>query len=116
MAAAIEQRTGENGMDWPKELTPYDVEVIQIEAAGDEAIALAAQICADLEEAGLEVLLDDRDRRPGEKFADADLIGAPFRVTVGKKALEDGKVDLLRRAGHEEERVAAGEVASRVQG
>ncbi len=116
MAAAAEQRVGEHGMNWPKELTPYDVEVVQIEAAGDEAVALAAQICADLDAAGLDVLLDDRDRRPGEKFADADLIGCPFRITVGKKALEDGKVDVLRRAGHEEERVAAGEVVARIQG
>ncbi len=62
------------------------------------------------------MLLDDRDRRPGEKFADADLIGTPFRVTVGKKALEDGKVDLLVREGRVEDRVAADEVVARVTG
>ncbi len=114
MAAAAEQRIDEHGMTWPKELSPYDIEVVQIEAAGDEALAIAARVCEQLEGAGLDVLLDDRDRRPGEKFADADLIGTPFRVTVGKKALEDGKVDLLVREGRVEDRVAADEVVARV--
>ncbi len=116
MAAAAEQRIDEHGMSWPRELSPYDIEVVQIEAAGDEAIAIAARICEQLEGAGLDVLLDDRDRRPGEKFADADLIGTPFRVTVGKKALEDGKVDLLVREGRVEDRVAAEDVVARVTG
>ena len=65
---------------------------------------------------GLDVLVDDRDRRPGEKFADADLIGCPFRITVGKKALEDGKVDVLERAGRVEERVTVSDVVARVTG
>jgi len=60
------------------------------------------------------VLLDDRDRRPGEKFADADLIGCPVRVTVGKKTLEDGRVDVLVRRGRAEERVPAEQAAARV--
>ncbi len=64
--------------------------VVAIGAAGAEVAGLAEQVANGLEEAGLAVLLDDRDRRPGEKFADADLIGCPLRVTVGKKALEDG--------------------------
>jgi len=61
------------------------------------------------------VLLDDRELRPGEKFADADLIGCPVRITVGKKTLEDGRVDVLVRAGRSEERVAAESVAAHVK-
>ena len=63
-----------------------------------------------LHEAGLDVLLDDRDERPGEKFADADLIGCPLRVTVGKKTLDDGAVDVRRRDGTADERVPSPEV------
>ncbi|HEX2505928.1 MAG TPA: His/Gly/Thr/Pro-type tRNA ligase C-terminal domain-containing protein, partial [Gaiellaceae bacterium] len=59
--------------------------------------------------------LDDRDRRPGEKFADADLLGCPVRVTVGKKTLEDGKVDVLERAGRSEERVPSDDAPARVK-
>ncbi|MGZ4360553.1 MAG: His/Gly/Thr/Pro-type tRNA ligase C-terminal domain-containing protein [Gaiellaceae bacterium] len=62
-------------------------------------------------ESGLETLLDERDARPGEKFADADLIGAPVRVTVGRKTIEDGAVDVRLRERGEERRVAAGELA-----
>jgi prolyl-tRNA synthetase len=72
-------------------------------------------VAEDLEEEGFAVLVDDRDQRAGEKFADADLIGLPFRVTVGKKALEDGAVDLLVRAGRVEERVEVGKIAPRVK-
>ena len=63
-------------------------------------------VAAELDEAGLDVLLDDREERPGEKFADADLIGCPVRVTVGKKTLDDGAVDVRDRDGSAEERVA----------
>jgi prolyl-tRNA synthetase len=114
MAAAVEQHHDETEIAWPPSLAPYDVEIVQIEGAGAEAVALAEKIADALDHAGLDVLLDDRDRRPGEKFADADLIGAPYRVTVGKKALEDGKVDVLTREGRSEERVAVEDVAGRV--
>ncbi len=70
-------------------------------------MGVAETVAGDLERAGLRVLLDDRDRRPGEKFADADLIGCPLRVTVGKKTLEDGGVDVLARRTRAEERVPA---------
>ncbi|HET8968972.1 MAG TPA: His/Gly/Thr/Pro-type tRNA ligase C-terminal domain-containing protein, partial [Gaiellaceae bacterium] len=67
-------------------------------------------VAATLDEAGLQVLFDDRDERPGEKFADADLIGCPVRVIVGKKSLEDGSVDVRRRDGSAEERVPTSDV------
>ena len=77
--------------------------------------AQGEQVAEALKEQGFAVLLDDRDQRAGEKFADADLIGLPFRVTVGTKTLEDGAVDLLVRAGRTEERVEVSKIAPRVK-
>jgi prolyl-tRNA synthetase len=101
MAAIVEQSHDENGIVWPKTVAPYDAHVVAL--AGAEQIA--EQAAEALSAAGLEVLLDDRDQRPGEKFADADLIGCPMRVTAGKKSLEDGKVDVRNRASGEETRL-----------
>ncbi len=115
MAAAVEQNHDAEGIAWPRPLAPYEIEIVPIEAAGAEALAIAGRLEDDLEAAGLHVLLDDRGRRPGEKFADADLIGCPFRITVGKRALEDGKVDLRERAGKTEERLPVGDVLPRVR-
>ncbi|MBD0317244.1 MAG: proline--tRNA ligase [Thermoleophilia bacterium] len=115
MAAAVEQNHDAEGIAWPRPLAPYEIEIVPIEAAGAEALAIAGRLEDDLEAAGLHVLLDDRGRRPGEKFADADLIGCPFRITVGKRALEDGKVDLRERAGKTEERLPVEDVLPRVR-
>jgi prolyl-tRNA synthetase len=80
---------------------------------GDEDVAARAEeVAALLEAAGHDVLLDDRDARPGEKFADADLIGCPVRVTVGRRSLEDGAVDARRRDGDTDERVMIGSVVN----
>jgi prolyl-tRNA synthetase len=106
MAAAVEQRHDEEGIAWPRSLAPYDVEVVAIGAAGAAAIEISERAAEAFDAAGLEVLLDDRDLRPGEKFADADLFGSPVRVTVGKKTLEDGKADVLKRSDRSEARVA----------
>jgi prolyl-tRNA synthetase len=76
----------------------------------------AEPAAAVLDEAGFEVLLDDREARAGEKFADADLIGCPFRVTVGRKAAEDGTVDLRERAKGEDDAVKVSELVSAVRG
>ena len=115
MAAAVEQRHDEHGIAWPRSLAPYEVEVVAIGAAGPEAVAIAERVAGDLAADGLEVLLDDRDLRPGEKFADADLLGAPVRVTVGKKTLEDGSADVLRRADRAEQRIAVDALVDRVK-
>jgi prolyl-tRNA synthetase len=115
MAAAVEQRHDQHGIAWPRSIAPYEVEVVAIGAAGPEATQIAERVAGDLESEGLEVLLDDRDMRPGEKFADADLIGCPVRITVGKKTLEDGQVDLLVRAGRADERVAVDGLAAHVK-
>jgi prolyl-tRNA synthetase len=106
MAATVEQSHDENGIVWPKALAPYDVHVVAL--PGAEEIAL--QAAETLSAAGLDVLLDDRDQRAGEKFADADLIGCPLRVTAGKKSLEDGKVDVRDRASGDEKRLDVAEL------
>jgi prolyl-tRNA synthetase len=110
MAAAVEQSHDENGIVWPASIAPYDVHVLALHGGSDEVLAEGEKVAVSLDEAGLEVLLDDRDERPGEKFADADLIGSPLRVIVGKKTLDDGAVDVRRRDGSSEGRVPAREV------
>ena len=92
---------------WPAAISPYDAHVIALPGA-EEIAARAAEV---LSSAGRSVLLDDRDARAGEKFADADLIGVPLRITAGKKSLEDGLVDVKDRETGEERRVAPGELA-----
>jgi prolyl-tRNA synthetase len=101
LAALVEQRHDENGISWPASVAPYDVHVVVL--TGAEEIGLqAAEV---LSAGGKDVLLDDRDRRPGEKFADADLIGIPIRITAGKKSLDDGAVDVRERSTGAERRV-----------
>jgi prolyl-tRNA synthetase len=106
MATAVEQLHDDNGIVWPRAIAPYDAHVVAL-AGADEIAEQAAQA---LSAAGLDVLLDDRDARAGEKFADADLIGCPIRVTAGKKSLEDGKVDVRDRATGAEERLAVADL------
>ncbi len=110
MAAAVEQRHDDNGIVWPASIAPYDVHVLALHGGAEEVLAEADNVAAALGEAGLEILLDDRDERPGEKFADADLIGCPVRVIVGKKSLDDGAVDVRKRDGSAEERVPVADV------
>ena len=108
MAAIIEQHYDEHGILWPRSVAPYDVHLIALPGLEEQA----EEVARKLDEAGDEVLLDDRDQRAGEKFADADLIGLPVRVTVGKKTLEDGAVDVRLRETGDERRVAIGELGS----
>jgi prolyl-tRNA synthetase len=112
MAAIVEQHHDDKGIAWPRSVAPYDVHIVVL--AGMESHAEEA--AAVLDEAGFEVLLDDRDARAGEKFADADLIGCPFRLTVGRKAAEDGTVDLRERAKGEDVAVKVSELVSAVRG
>ncbi len=88
LAAVIEQYNDENGMIWPVSAAPYQAIVIPVNAANEEQVAIAEDIYKKLSAAGIEVLMDDRNERPGVKFKDADLIGIPVRITVGKKAAE----------------------------
>jgi prolyl-tRNA synthetase len=112
MAAIVEQHHDDRGIAWPRSVAPYDVHIVAL--PGTESYA--DQAASALDEAGFDVLLDDRDARAGEKFADADLIGCPFRVTVGRKAAEDGTVDLRERAKGEDDAVKVEELVAAVRG
>jgi len=106
LAAIVEQHHDENGIVWPEAVAPYEVHVVALPGGEEIAVEAAARIDAR----GRSVLLDDRDQRAGEKFADADLIGCPVRVTSGRKSLEDGAVDIRDRATGEERRVKVGDL------
>jgi prolyl-tRNA synthetase len=110
LAAIVEQSHDEQGIVWPAGVAPYDAHVVALAGAGEVGERAAEALSA----AGKEVLLDDRDQRPGEKFADADLIGIPIRVTAGKKSLEDGAVDVRDRATGEEQRVSLDDLGKEV--
>jgi prolyl-tRNA synthetase len=107
IAAIVEQHHDEQGIVWPRAVAPYDVHVVALPGVEEQAHEAATALDA----AGLSVVLDDRDARAGEKFADADLLGMPMRVTVGKKTLEDGAVDVRDRATGEEKRVPIASLA-----
>lgn len=99
LSAIIEQHNDEHGIAWPKEIAPFDVHVIPVNAKNEVQSNLSSQITSTLENAGYKVLEDDRKERAGVKFADSDLIGLPIRVTVGKKA-DEGIVEIkLRKTG-----------------
>jgi prolyl-tRNA synthetase len=108
MSSAVEQHFDERGIAWPSSIAPYDVHVVALPGLESQA----EEVASAFEASGRSVLLDDRDQRAGEKFADADLIGCPTRITVGKKTLEDGAVDVRNRTTGEERRVAVAEVGN----
>ncbi len=97
-AAAVEQRSDERGIVWPKAIAPFDIHLVQVQAKDEVQSQVAADLHDRLTAEGWEVLWDDRDQRPGVKFADAELIGCPVRLTVGKKAV-DGVVEMEPRRG-----------------
>jgi prolyl-tRNA synthetase len=105
LAAAVEQLHDERGIVWPRSIAPYDVHVLSLAGASAGVEELAESLANELSAAGHAVLLDDRDARPGEKFADADLLGCPLRVTVGRKSVDDGAVDVRRRSDNADSRV-----------
>jgi prolyl-tRNA synthetase len=107
LAAAVEQSHDEHGIVWPRAIAPYDAHVVVLPGLEERA----DEVERALVDAGLDPLVDDRDQRAGEKFADADLIGVPVRITVGRKTLEDGAVDVRERATGEERRVPIAELA-----
>ncbi|HEV3484502.1 MAG TPA: proline--tRNA ligase [Vicinamibacterales bacterium] len=114
MAAAIELHHDADGIRWPRQIAPFDAVVTVTNMKQDEMKEAGERLYRELRAAGLEVLLDDRDERAGVKFKDADLIGIPFRLTVGKK-IADGKVELFERSSKQTEDVSVEEVAVLVQ-
>ena len=97
VAAAIEQSADEQGISWPRAQAPWDVHVVAL--GGEQELAAAERLGSEIEARGLSVLLDDRPLRPGEKFADAELLGCPLRLTVGKRSLESGVAEAQLRRG-----------------
>jgi len=114
VAAAIEQHHDDAGIVWPSGLAPYGAHVVQMSGSDAALRDTAERVAADLEAAGVDALLDDRDERPGVKFKDADLIGLPVRVTAGARALARGAVEVKRRNDREAVEVPVGEAAARV--
>ena len=103
-AAAVEQYADEHGISWPRALAPFAVHLVALGKPGsperDAAEASTRRCC----EGGVEVLYDDRDAGPGEKFADAELLGCPLRLTVGRRTLESGEIEVQIRRGRESAR------------
>ncbi|PFG16407.1 prolyl-tRNA synthetase [Propionicimonas paludicola] len=118
VAAVAENSCDDRGLAWPKELAPFDVQVVAT-GKGEELLAAAEQLAAELSAAGLDVLLDDRKASPGVKFTDAEILGMPLAVVVGR-GLADGVVELRERASGERIEVAVtaavAEVIARVRG
>ncbi len=101
VAAAIEQHYDDAGIAWPRSVAPFDVELVTLGKEGEEAREVADRLYEELRATGLDVLYDDRGGSAGEKFADAELLGCPLRLTVGKRGLEAGEVDVQVRRGQE---------------
>ena len=100
-AAAVEQFADEQGISWPRAIAPWDVELVGLGREGTEERALAERLYDDLRAAGLDTVYDDRDAGPGEKFADAELLGVPLRLTVGRRTIAAGEVEAQVRRGRE---------------
>ncbi len=113
MAAAVEANHDDKGIVWPVEIAPYEV-VITAMRLDETTLGAAEAMYADLKAAGVDVLLDDRDARAGVKFADAELVGFPVRLTVGPRGLDNGVVELVERASGEQAEVAIGDVVADV--
>lgn len=114
IAAAIEQNHDENGIVFPLPLAPFQVIVLNLGLKDEAVNAAAEQIYQDLLKQGIEVLIDDRDERPGLKFKDADLIGIPYRITVGKTFTSEGKVELRRRKDGQVDSIAHDSIVEHV--
>jgi prolyl-tRNA synthetase len=114
VAAAIEQGADDKGIVWPRSIAPWEVELVGLGRAGEETVERAGEIYDELRQAGIEVLFDDREAGPGEKLTDAELLGCPLRVVVGKRALAEGEVEAQERRSGVEHRLAVSEVARRV--
>ncbi len=100
-AAAVEQFADEAGISWPRAIAPFDIHLVGLGKEDSEERQLAEKLYADLQETGLRVLYDDRDAGPGEKFADAELLGVPLRLTVGRRTLANGEIEAQVRRGRE---------------
>jgi prolyl-tRNA synthetase len=113
VAAVIEQHNDANGIRWPMRIAPYQLHLLQL-GSEPEVVAEVARLERELEARGVELLIDDREERPGVKFKDADLIGIPLRATVGQKSLKAGGIELKLRSESDPKKVEIVPLASAV--
>ncbi|TMK26456.1 MAG: proline--tRNA ligase [Actinobacteria bacterium] len=102
VAAAVEQFADEHGISWPRALAPFAVHLVTLGGPGTPERDAADRLYEDLRGGGVDVLYDDRERGPGEKFADAELLGCPLRLTVGRRSLDSGEVEVQVRRGRKD--------------
>ena len=114
MAAVVEVHNDEHGIVWPMSVTPYEVAITLVKMDDEETVSTGEQLYRQLTEAGVEVLIDDRDERPGVKFADAELIGIPYRLTVGPRGLGDGIVEWTERRSGDSELIPVADAAATI--
>jgi prolyl-tRNA synthetase len=115
MAVMAEVHHDDAGLVWPVQVAPFEVTVITLSAKDHAVVTAAESIYAELRAAGMEVVIDDRDERPGVKFKDAELTGIPVRVSVGSRDLADGVVEVVSRATGQKNRVPTDRVVRHVR-
>ena len=113
-AAAVEQFADERGISWPRTIAPFDVELVSLGKTESEERALSDRLYQDFQGAGLQTLYDERNAAPGEKFADAELLGCPLRVTVGRRTLAAGELEVQVRRGMEPRTIPISDAATAV--
>jgi prolyl-tRNA synthetase len=113
-AASVEQYADQHGISWPRAIAPFDLELVVLGGEGSEERALADELYRELQARGLDTLYDERDAGPGEKFADAELLGCPARVTIGRRALAAEEIEVQIRRGRESRAVPIPEAADAI--
>ncbi len=116
VAASVEQNHDDNGIIWPMAIAPYHVVILPLQMKNEDVVKCAEDLYAELQAAGCEVLLDDRDLRAGNKFKDADLIGIPLHINIGSRGLKGGNVEFKVRATGEVEEIALDQIKDHVLG
>ena len=114
MASIVEQHHDDDGIIWPLSVAPYQVAIVIVSMKDEEQVRIANELYETLKAEGYDVLLDDRKERPGVKFKDMELIGIPYRITVGR-GIAQGNVELRARGAHENEEVAIENVVTYLQ-
>ncbi len=113
-AAAVEQYADEQGISWPRSIAPFDVELVVLGKPGSPEREFADGLYGELGATGLQVVYDERDAGPGEKFADAELLGCPVRLTVGRRTLAAGEIEVQVRRGQESRTIPVKSAATAV--
>jgi prolyl-tRNA synthetase len=115
LQAVIEQCYDDNGILWPISVAPYPVSVLALDPDDELCAKTCADICGQLEEAGIDVLIDDRDDRPGVKFKDADLIGLPVRIVISKRSMKESSIELKLRSSDEKQMIPVSNAVSEIK-